>query len=179
MKPGESFVRQPIRSLQTMLRVIAEDDSSLPTIIPDGIYGPATMQSVTTFQRKYGLPATGVVNQQTWEEIVAVYEAAQIRIDAAEPIEIILDPGQVFRKGDSSPYIYLLQAMLIQLSNDNPAIEKPESTGVIDDLTAESIIGFQRLAGLEQTGHFDRITWKHLVHQFALNANHHRNRKQM
>ena len=173
MRPGESLVRQPVRSLQTMLRVLAVDDSSLPTVVPDGIYGPTTMQAVSTFQRKYGLPVTGIVNQDTWEEIKNIYEPALIRVNKAQPIEIILDPGQVLRRGDCSPYIYLLQAMLTQLSNDHPAIDAPSNSGVIDDATASSLSGFQKLAGLEQTGEFDKITWKHLVHQFTLNANHH------
>ena len=50
MRPAESFIEQPVRSLQTMLRVIAEDDNRLPTVIPDGIYGPTTMNSVTPLQ---------------------------------------------------------------------------------------------------------------------------------
>ena len=173
MRPDESFVRQPVRSLQTMLRVLSEDDDTLPPVVPDGIYGPATMQAVSTFQRKYGLPVTGTVNQQTWESIVNIYEPALIRVDSAEPIEVILEPGQVFRRGDSSPYIYLLQAMLTQLSNDHPTIEQPGNSGVIDDATADSLMGFQQLAGLKQTGEFDKITWKHLVLQYTLSANHH------
>ena len=52
MRPGESFVEQPVRSLQTMLRLLAEDDPRLPTVIPDGIYGPSTMIAVTAFQRR-------------------------------------------------------------------------------------------------------------------------------
>lgn len=176
MRPVESFVRQPVRSLQTMLRVLAEDDNTLPTVVPDGIYGPTTMQAVSTFQRKYGLPVTGIVNQQTWNELVNIYEPALIRIGKAQPIEIIFEPGQVFRKGDSSPYIYLLQAMLTQLSNDHITIERPGNSGVIDNPTSLSLQGFQKLAGLEETGELDRITWKHLVHQFTLNANHHAHR---
>ena len=58
MRPAESFVRQPVRSLQTMLRVLAEDDDELLTLVPDGIYGPQTRQAVTAFQRKYGIPVT-------------------------------------------------------------------------------------------------------------------------
>ena len=42
MRPLSSFVGQPIRSLQTMLRVIAEDDPTHLRIVPDGIYGPET-----------------------------------------------------------------------------------------------------------------------------------------
>ena len=173
MRPSESFTRQPIRSLQTMLRVLSKDDASLPTVIPDGIYGPLTMQAVSTFQRKYGLPVTGIVNQQTWEAVIGKYEPALIRVSKAEPIEIILEPGQTFKRGDSSPYIYLLQAMLTQLSNDHPTIESPGISGIIDETTAASILGFQQLAGLDMTGEIDKITWKHLVKQFTLNANHH------
>ena len=170
MRPGESFVRQPIRSLQTMLQVLAKDDTSLPAVVPDGIFGPSTMLAVSTFQRKYGLPVTGIANQQTWDEIVNVYEPALIRVDKADPIEIIMDPGQVFRRGDSSPYIYLLQAMLTQLSNGHIGIEKPGFNGVIDRQTADSLSGFQKLAGLEETGELDKITWRHLVHHYSANA---------
>ncbi len=171
MKPGESFVEQPIRSLQTMLRVIAEDDPRLPTIVPDGIYGPSTMNSVTAFQRLYGLPVTGITDQATWEQIVAIYEPALIRVDQAEPIEILMDPGEVFRLGDSNAYIYLLQSILIQLSNDNPNIERPDHNGVLDDPTSQALAGFQVLAGLPPTGELDKITWKYLVKQFTLSAN--------
>ena len=177
MKPNESFVRQPVRSLQTMLRVLSEDDDSLPTVVPDGIYGPTTMHAVSTFQRKYGLPVTGSVNQQTWEEIVNAYEPALIRVDRAEPIEIILESGQVIRSGESNPYIFLLQALLAQLSLSHQSIEQPGFSGILDDETASSLKGFQKLAGLEETGEFDKITWKHLVKQFSLNANHVNNQK--
>lgn len=172
MRPGESFVEQPVRSLQTMLRVLAEDDNRLPTVVPDGIYGPNTTNSVAAFQRQQGLPVTGVVDQPTWDLIVERYEPALIRIDQAQPIQIIMDPGQVFRRGDSSPYVYLLQSMLTQLSNDHPSISPPLHSGIMDDPTAESLSGFQALANLPVTGEFDKITWKHLVHQFELNAHH-------
>lgn len=173
MRPSESFIEQPIRSLQTMLRVLSEDDHRLPTVVPDGIYGPTTMNAVTSFQRQRGLPVTGIVDQPTWDLIVESYELALIRVGKAAPIEIILDPGQVFRRGDSSPYIYLLQSMLTQLSNDHPTIDYPGHSGIMDDDTMRSLAAFQRLAGLDDTGEFDKITWKNLVHQFTLNAHHH------
>ena len=171
MKPGESFVEQPVRSLQTMLRVIAEDDARLPIVVPDGIYGPSTMNSVIAFQRLYGLPMTGITDQSTWDKIVAIYEPAQIRVGKAEPIEIIMEPGQVFRLGDRNAYIYLLQSILIQLSNDNPNSSRPEHTGVLDNPTSEALAAFQLLAGLPPTGELDKITWKYLARQFTLSAN--------
>lgn len=170
MRPGESFVEQPIRSLQTMLRIIAEDDPRLPTVIPDGIYGPTTMASISAFQRMYGLPITGVTDQPTWDQIVAVYEPALIRISQAEPIEIIMAPGEVYRIGDSNANILLLQSLLTQLSRDNPAIITPEHNGVLDSTTSEALAAFQLLAGLPPTGELDKITWKYLVKQFTLSA---------
>lgn len=173
MRPGESFVEQPIRDLQTMLRVISEDDDRFLPVVPDGIYGPATMNAVSTVQRYLAIPVTGVVDQQTWDQIVALYKPALIRIGKAQPIEILLEPGQVFRSGDSSPYIYLLQSMLTQLSVDHPSISTPDHSGVMDASTIRSLAEFQRLANLPETGDFDRNTWKNLVLQFTLNAHHH------
>ena len=172
MRPGESFVGQPVRSLQTMLRVIAEDDPRLPIIIPDGIYGPSTMIAVTAFQRREGIPVTGIADENTWDRMVAAYEPALIRVGKAEPIEILLEPGQVILIGESSPYVYLLQGMLAQLSKDNRDILQPGLSGVLDLDTSDSLRGFQTLAGLPVTGTLDRITWKHLARQFTLSAAH-------
>lgn len=52
-----SYVGQPIRSLQTMLRTIAHVDETLLKLVPDGIYGPNTVQAVREFQRQNALPS--------------------------------------------------------------------------------------------------------------------------
>lgn len=171
MRPEESFIGQPVRSLQTMLRVISEDDPTLPTVIPDGIYGQETITAVTAFQRRNSLPITGITDQLTWESIVKAYDTAFTRIYKAQPIEIIMDPGKVFRRGERSPYLYLLQSMLIYLSKYHPDILEPPHNGVLDSPTSEALAGFQLLAGLPPTGELDKITWKYLVNQFTLNAN--------
>ena len=171
MRPDETLVGQPIRSLQTMLRVLAEDDRTLPTVVPDGIYGPETITAVSAFQRRAELPVTGVANQETWDAVVKAYEPALIRVDKATPIEIIMDPGKVYRRGDSSANLYLLQAMLAFLSTYHKDIGSPEHTGVLDSTTADALAAFQLLAGLPPTGELDKITWKYLVNQFTLNAN--------
>lgn len=171
MRPAESFIGQPIRSLQTMLRVIGEDSGILPVIIPDGIYGQETMFAISAFQRYIGLPVTGVTDQQTWEAVVIAYEDAIINAGNAAVIEIIFDPGQIFRQGDQSPYIYLLQSILLYLSSQHDSISEPSHNGVLDDPTSRALAGFQALAGLEPTGKLDKKTWLYLVNQFTLNAN--------
>ncbi len=176
MKPPESFAAQPVRSLQSMLRVLAEDDNSLPTVVPDGIYGQTTMRAVTEFQRREGLPLTGVADQVTWDAIAVRYEPALVRIGKAEPIEIIIDPNQVFLLGDEGPYIILMQAMLIWLSRDHTLITAPTATGIFDTDTQTALSGFQQAAGLPQTGQLDKVTWKNLSRHFTLNAHHNSSR---
>ena len=171
MRPGESFVGQPVRSLQTMLRVLAEHNDVYETVVPDGVYSPQTMRAVSKFQRIHGLPVTGVTDQRTWEEIVPRYEHALIFVDEAQPVEVILNPNEVLRLGDSSPYLYVAQAMLLVLSQTYESIGSPIVNGYLDDATADSLSSFQALIGLPMTGELDKHTWKHLALQFPLAAN--------
>lgn len=170
MRPAESFLGQPIRSLQTMLRVIAEDRTGYERVIPDGIYGPETTKAVSVFQRNHGLPVTGVADQQTWETIAAHYEPARISRAAAEPLHILLDPGQVIRKGERHPNIWLVQAMLASLADTWESIDSPGLSGILDDATARSLESFQLLSGLPATGHLDKHTWRHLALHYPLAA---------
>lgn len=171
MRPGESFVGQSVRSLQTMLRVIAEADGMIPTVVPDGIYGQSTLNAVSTFQRNYGLPVTGITDQATWERVVDIYEPALVRIGKTQPIEIIFEPNQVFRLGDRSPYLYLVQGILLAIGDEYGLPNEPDVTGTMDAATSAALAGFQTLAGLPPTGELDRITWKYLSQHFTLYAN--------
>ncbi len=173
MRPPESFVGQPIRSLQTMLRVIAENDPSHVTVVPDGIYGPDTVRAVSTFQRLHGLPVTGITDQPTWEAVTAVYEPALIAQDTAFPLHIILEPGHVIRKGEGHPHVYLVQGMLAVLAEMYQSITPPSLNGILDEATSEALASFQFLSGLPMTGQLDKQTWKHLALQYPLAANLH------
>ena len=171
MRPNESFIGQPVRSLQTMLRVIAENDDSLPSVIPDGIYGTNTTTAVSAFQRRSGLPVTGVADQATWEAIVAAYEPALVEVDEAEPLNIILNPRQVIRRGEENPNLYIVQAILTVLSEHYASITPPSMTGILDVPTSNSISSFQQMTLLPMTGELDKHTWKHLALHYPMAAN--------
>lgn len=171
MRPPESFIGQPVRSLQTMLRVIGEDDGQDRTVIPDGFYGNQTQDAVSQFQRNRGLPSTGVADENTWQRIVAEYPDALTRIGPAEPLQLILNPGQIIRIGEFHPYIFLIQAMLTALEEAYSSIPAPPITGVLDMPTADSISTFQQLSQLPQTGEVDKVTWKHLALHYPLSVN--------
>lgn len=171
MRPEESFLGQPVRSLQTMLRVLAEHDDRYQSVIPDGIYGPQTVSAVSVFQRNHGLPVTGVTDKDTWNTLTAVYEPALIYVTEAQPVEIILNPNEVLVLGDESPYLYVAQALLTVLAETYESIGMPSRNGRLDSATADSLSSFQALSGLPMTGHLDKITWKHLALHFPLAAN--------
>ena len=171
MRPEESFVAQPVRSLQQMLRTIHEADSRHVRLIPDGIYGRKTMEAVSTFQRLHGLSITGVADQATWEAIAAAYEPARIQVDHAQPVEIILNAGEVLARGAESPYLFLAQSMLLVLARQYGSVTEPSHSGILDEATAQSLASFQSLAELPQTGELDKITWQRLALHFPLAAN--------
>ena len=171
MRPEETFVGQPVRSLQQMLRTLHEYDDRHPALIPDGIYGRKTIAAVSAFQRLHGLDITGVTDQDTWEAVVREYDRAIIDVDHAQPVEIILNTNQVLGRGDRSPYISLAQAMLLELALKYESITQPSRTGILDEATAQSLASFQTLVGLPQTGLLDKQTWRHLALHFPLAAN--------
>lgn len=171
MRPAESFIGQPIRSLQTMLRVLAEHDDDYLSVIPDGIYGKNTMSAVSNFQRKHGLRVTGITDQATWEAILAAYKPALIQVVEAEPLNIILNPNQVIRRGERHPHVHLVQAMLTVLSDVYGSISEPSRNGILDDPTADSLASFQCLNALPMTGNLDKHSWKHLALHYPLAAN--------
>lgn len=62
-----------VRQMQEQLNVISNSYPALPKVSTDGIFGPATKTAVQKFQSIFGLPATGVVNYQTWYKISEIY----------------------------------------------------------------------------------------------------------
>ena len=58
-----------VEHLQYMLSVLASFIPEIPTLTVDGIFGPATRSAVLAAQRRFGLPQTGIVNAETWDDI--------------------------------------------------------------------------------------------------------------
>ncbi len=168
MRPPESFIQQPVRSLQAMLQVIALSDPRIPIVIPDGIYGQTTISAVNRFQQLYGIPITGIADQSTWEKIAEIYELARINAEPAEPIEILIDRNQALKPGDSGSYVYFLQIMLRQLSDEYHSIQPPDINGKYDQTTEDAVRFFQQVTELPNTGETDKRTWKSLEQHFTL-----------
>ena len=151
MMTEEQYVGQPIRSLQTMLRTIAHADETLVRLVPDGIYGPNTVQAVREFQRQQELPVTGETDNATWDQIVAVYTRKSPAVLPAAPV-----------------HLFLMQAMLQALGRffvNAPAVR---ATGVHDAASVAAVRWLQKLSGLPQTGAIDQTTWAYLSGLYTL-----------
>lgn len=168
MKPEESFVGQPVRSLQTMLRTIAQVDPGQPMPEADGVYSPQTAEAVRAFQRRRGIPPTGVTDQNTWEAIVRAFEPARVETEQAQPVQITLNPGQIIHPGDEHHILYLVQTMLITMAELLGGLPEPDHTGILDPDTERALIAFQLYSGLRPTGQLDKNTWKSLALQYSL-----------
>ena len=58
-----------IRHLQYMLSILSTFIPQIPNVAIDGIFGPKTRDAVLAAQRWFSLPETGLVDDNTWDEI--------------------------------------------------------------------------------------------------------------
>ena len=72
---GDTGVK--VEHLQYMLSVLAEYIPEIPPLTIDGIYGNATRNAVLAAQRRFGLPQTGEVDFETWDEIYDQYSGIE------------------------------------------------------------------------------------------------------
>jgi len=58
-----------VKHLQYMLSVLSAYIPEIPPLTIDGVFGNATRAAVVAAQRRFGLPQTGIVDFDTWDEI--------------------------------------------------------------------------------------------------------------
>ena len=99
-----------VRHLQYMLSVLSEYIPQIPLIEVDGIFGPATRTAVLAAQGWLGLPQTGVVDEDTWDDIYdqfAGIENTSLRSEVTFPgtpgTTMRQFPGEGLRPGNQDP----------------------------------------------------------------------------
>lgn len=108
----------------------------------DGVFGPQTKNAVMTFQRNNGLPATGTMNDATWEKLVLPSQMTNT---------------QAIAQGSQ---VKALQEILNTYSVASPPLQVD---GEFGPLTAAATRRFQQTHGLAATGQADLNTWCLLV----------------
>ena len=66
-----------VEHLQYMLSVLSAYIPEIPPLTIDGIFGNATRAAVIAAQRRFGLPQTGIVDFNTWDEIYDQFDGIE------------------------------------------------------------------------------------------------------
>ncbi len=154
--------------LQSYIRNISRLDNSIPSLVPDGIYGEETTESVIAFQRKHLLPQTGKVDFDTWEKLTQENEKAVFAF--SEPIQTapVSDRDLPLREGKESHLNQNVNLMLYRLSSFYKNFSGISVSPDYTETTAELIGQFQRITGITVTGEVDKETWNLLSELYLL-----------
>lgn len=163
MRQEEDYLNRPIRSLQTMLRLIGTNQGNVSPVVPDGIYGSQTERAVRSFQRSAGLPVTGVTDLNTWEHVVQEFDRAQVQQLEASQLGIVLQPNQVIMPGERNRHLYMMQAMMKALSEVLGNMPDVEITGVHDEQSQKAVRFLKDCAKCESSAVIDRPFYARLT----------------
>ena len=153
-----------VRTIQTELNRVSRNYPAIPKIYPaNGIFGESTTQAVSTFQRVFNLPVSGIVNKATWYKLKYIFTAVKglseltgeglTEDDVAEPW------GDSLKLGDYGQKIRALQYYLNVIAYFNPEIPSVTADGVFNNATENQVRAFERFYGLNPDGIVDFRTW--------------------
>lgn len=152
--PGE-----PVRNLQHFLRLISYYYNTVPAVIPDGIFSPQTKESVSGFQRTFSLPVTGVVDFDTWNHIITIFnEISEYEAEALLPQAFPATDFQI-NPGENPLCLYLIQAMMYSITAIFENFDDFTITGTHNNSSVNLVKHLQQLSYLEPNGIIDKKTF--------------------
>ena len=150
-----------VRVVQYLLRYVALFDNGIPVIAVDGIYGEKTAEAVRAFQQTYGLPITGVTDEETYSLLYDVYRGYINSIPDSQFIGTARPyPGFPVTEGQSNEFVSALQEYLNVISETYPEIPSVAADGIFGPATRNSVTAFQRRFGLTADGIVGLKTWE-------------------
>ncbi len=153
-----------VQVLHYVLLTIAYFDPDLPSLRLNSVFNDNTKAMVINFQKKYGLPATGVVDADTWNKLVTVY-LDTIRNIPEEYVqyEDELFQGRLLALGMSGDDVRIIQKFLLKICQQTGNIPGVRVSGIFDDLMERSVMKIQSMFNQETTGVIDPVTWYNIV----------------
>lgn len=156
--------QRAIYEAQGYLRNISRAFGDIPLLIPDGIFGEETENTVIAFQRRQGLEETGIINYETWTAIVNENDRA---VFAVSELTFIDKDKLPLRRGDKDNAVYHLKTMLLYLGRNYANFGFITVNDEFDAETEKSVRQWQRAIRAEETGEVDKLTWKRLTEWYV------------
>lgn len=157
-----------IESLQMMLRNIAGEYEQIPLVIPDGIFGSDTLESVQAFQQLFGLEADGVVNFETWNKIVEISDLVDAANDNGRLVLAYNEGNRDILPGETVVELYVIQAMMKALAAVIDSFDDITVTGTHDIPSVNAVKKIQIIAGLEDDGIITVEFYDNLTHLYEV-----------
>lgn len=142
----------------------------LLNVVPlNGIYGPATYNAVTQFQRLFGLPVTGIIDEKMFCKLTALYRAVLGILPGNYPIKKARGyPGYIMSEGTDGHDVWQLKTYLTSLGIENDELPVVPVTCYFGTQTRAAVLALQRLFGLPQSGDVGPETWACIAGQYDL-----------
>lgn len=163
--------RTAISYIQSCLYQLSFNDPDIPPVAIDGIWDKQTEDSLRAFQKKYGLPVTGIADLSTWELLGDITDTSLRLHSPTQPILVFprYPEGYVWDNQSSPAHIAILQYVLRELSTEY-VFDDIQLSGIYDTATKNAVLSFQKKNGLTPSGTVDRTTWNTIAEQYNIIA---------
>lgn len=157
--------------IQNSLNEVAKNFPAIPTVTVDGIFGPATENSVRVFQKVFNLAVDGIVGKATWYKLVQLYVAVrrlnELDSEGQKFSNISWAYSSTLSEGSSGVDVSHLQYMLAVISEFLPNVPSVQVTGYFDNATKNAVSAFQQFSSLPVNGIVGRATWEAIYDRYA------------
>lgn len=164
--------KESVRQLQRALRLLYKNGSDIPEITEDGIFGKETTAAVAAFQRNEGLEQSGVVDFDTWTNIMTKAQGIIERI--SPPLAIapfISEEKSGAERGKHTWAVYFAQIILKVLAEKYCGFDGVEINGTNDGATTRALMQAQRVGNItDADGTLNKKTWNILAVLFEFAA---------
>ena len=167
--PTNNNEKDAVRNLQTYLRQLSYTDRSIASPPIDGIFDTVTRDSLKAFQKREGLPQSGVADRKTWNRLYEEY--LRSLGESSPPVPLSLFPrtpeNYSVALGDEYYLVSVIQLLLNELRIIYDSFIPLAVNGIFDEATEANIIDFQKKNQLPTTGRVNKATWDKIVRSFG------------
>jgi len=162
LKYGDTGIE--VEYIHYFLDAIAFLDPDIPRLPTNSIYNNNTITMVEAFQRKYGLPVTGIFTYSDWKVLKDAYNT--ILKSFPKEYQTYIDelyPDYFLVRGVTGDDVRRFQRFLLKICQYDKSIPGVRVNGIFDELTESSVYKLQEDYGFEVNGIVGPLLWRKVV----------------